>query len=87
MEERLEHLAEALVERDGTRWTVWLLGSEAPDGLWDGALEFAGAAGVASHRTPRETRQPGRADLLYWFSGLTPVYLEGALDRARAAAR
>jgi hypothetical protein len=34
-------------------------------------------------RTGRETTQPNRPDLLYWATGLTAVYLEGALDRAR----
>jgi hypothetical protein len=85
MEDRLDRLAEEFREEDGTRWIVWLVGSEAGDGLWDGALEFAGATEVASLRTPRETRQPNRMDLLYWFSGLTPVYLQGAIERARTA--
>ena len=30
-----------------------------------------------------ETRQPGRDQLAYWSGGLTPVYLEGALARAK----
>ena len=34
-------------------------------------------------RSARETTQPNRADALYWATGLTAVYLEGALDRAR----
>jgi hypothetical protein len=32
-------------------------------------------------RSQRETRQPGRDDLLYWSTGLTRVYLEGSLER------
>lgn len=85
MDERLERLAEAFVEEDGARWTVWLVGSEAGDGLWDGAVEFVSVDGGATLRSPRETRQPNRGDLLYWFTGLTPVYLEGAIARARDA--
>src|SRR5205814_6429032 len=34
-------------------------------------------------RTDRETTQPNRAAIAYWASGLEPVYLEGAFDRAR----
>ena len=30
----------------------------------------------------RETTQPNRTDTLYWATGLTPIYLEGALQRA-----
>jgi hypothetical protein len=33
-------------------------------------------------RSPRETTQPNRADTEYWATGLTPVYLDGALARA-----
>jgi hypothetical protein len=36
-------------------------------------------------RTPRETEQPNREDLAYWATGLTQVYLEGALTRALTA--
>lgn len=33
-------------------------------------------------RSGRETTQPNRQDAMYWATGLTAVYLEGALDRA-----
>ena len=33
-------------------------------------------------RSGRETTQPNRTDTAYWATGLTPVYLEGALTRA-----
>jgi hypothetical protein len=33
-------------------------------------------------RSGRETTQPNRTDTVYWATGLTPVYLEGALRRA-----
>ena len=33
-------------------------------------------------RSPRETTQPNRTDAEYWATGLTDVYLEGALQRA-----
>jgi hypothetical protein len=32
----------------------------------------------------RETTQPNRVDTEYWATGLTPIYLEGALRRALA---
>jgi hypothetical protein len=34
-------------------------------------------------RTEQETSQPSRVTIEYWASGLTPVYLEGALTRAQ----
>ena len=36
----------------------------------------------AAVRSGRETTQPNRQDTAYWATGLTPVYLEGALGRA-----
>jgi hypothetical protein len=61
-----------------------VVGRRADDGMWEGWLEFdlldrAGETLVG----PVESRQPEREHLTYWASGLTPVYLEGALDRAR----
>jgi len=35
-------------------------------------------------RSGRETTQPNLVDLEYWATGLTPVYLDGALRRALA---
>src|SRR5262249_20090927 len=35
-------------------------------------------------RSPRETTQPNRTDTEYWSTGLSLVYLEGALSRALA---
>jgi hypothetical protein len=32
--------------------------------------------------TSRETTQPNRQALIYWATGLEPVYLEGAFERA-----
>jgi len=38
-------------------------------------------------RSGRETTQPSRDDVMYWATGLTRVYLEGALSRALAPVR
>lgn len=81
-------MAEVLVQvdtpvagMDGTEYTARICGREADDGLWDGWIEFEPASGPVL-RSPRETRQPNRADLDYWAGGLTVSYLEGALQRA-----
>ena len=57
-------------------------GAVAPDGMWHGWIEFVPVSGGAPLRSGRETTQPNRQDAFYWASGLTPVYLEGALQRA-----
>jgi hypothetical protein len=53
-----------------------------PDGLWQGWIEFEPLAGGIVQRSGRETTQPKREDAIYWATGLTAVYLEGALERA-----
>jgi hypothetical protein len=53
------------------------------DGRWAAWIEFMPLDGGRPLRSPRETTQPNRTDAEYWATGLTPVYLEGALQRAR----
>jgi hypothetical protein len=68
---------------DGTRYTARACGSDTPAGTWQGWLEFVSVDGGETLRSARETTQPNRMDTEYWATGLTPVYLEGALARAR----
>jgi hypothetical protein len=57
-------------------------GRQRADGTWEGWLEFVAGRSATVLRSPRETTQPNLAALEYWASGLTPVYLVGALERA-----
>ena len=82
-------MAEVLVEftdpieaPDGSRYIARACGSEADNGLWQGWIEFVPTTGGEVLRSGRETTQPNRQDAMYWATGLTAVYLEGALDRA-----
>lgn len=81
-------MAEVLVKfsvpvRGGDRRLYWsqVCGRVAPDGLWEGWIEFESERTFL--RTARESEQPNRKDLMYWAQGLTMVYLEGAVERAR----
>jgi hypothetical protein len=58
---------------------------EREDGSWEGWLEFVPADADASigYATPIETHQRDRVTMERWASGLTHVYAEGALARAR----
>jgi hypothetical protein len=58
---------------------VW--GERRADGRWEGWIEFQDTTTSHVLTTDRETTQPNLHDLQYWASGLTEVYLEGALDR------
>jgi hypothetical protein len=67
---------------DGTFYRARACGSEMDDGRWQGWIEFTPVHSGAPMRSGRETTQPNRADLVYWATGLSAVYLEGALARA-----
>ena len=54
----------------------------AADHMWEGWLEFIPRSGGDAVITGVESTQPERDHLVYWATGLTPVYLEGALTRA-----
>jgi hypothetical protein len=82
MAEVLLEYSEIIVGADGTRYRVRACGAENGGGHWQGWLEFLDTTRNATLRSGRETTQPNRNDAVYWATGLTPVYLEGALDRA-----
>jgi hypothetical protein len=68
-----EHIHEhsvVLVSTDGSSYRADTWGERRDDGTWWGWLEFT----------------PNRDALAYWATGLEPVYLEGALLRARDVA-
>jgi hypothetical protein len=83
-------MAEVLIEYDsvvtaddGTRWVAQACGRPGRGTIWEGWLEFVPLfdAELRPIRSRRETTQPNRDDLVYWATGLTPVYLKGALAR------
>jgi hypothetical protein len=87
-------MAEVLVEfdaafrgPDGQRYAPRACGRAAEDGRWEGWVEFSALATGEVVRSARETTQPSRADTMYWATGLTRVYLEGALIRALTPSR
>ena len=59
-----------------------VVGRLAEDGMWEGWFEFVPTDGRKVVVSAVESRQPERSHLEYWAQGLTPVYAEGALERA-----
>jgi hypothetical protein len=60
-----------------------LIYGERVGGTWEGWIDFVPlSAALPSRRTGRETTQPDRAALEYWATGLEPLYLAGAFERA-----
>jgi len=71
---------------DGSRWAARACGRLGATNMWEGWIEFVPLdLDRKPIRSTRETTQPSREDLLYWATGLTPVYLSGALTRALEA--
>jgi hypothetical protein len=82
-------VAEVLVEypdlitsEEGMTYSARACAAQTSENSWQGWIEFEPVDGGAPLRSPRETTQPNRTDAHYWATGLTPVYLEGALRRA-----
>jgi len=82
MAEVLAEYPDIVVGEDGTRYAARACGAAVASGLWQGWLEFVDVDRGDAVRSGRETTQPNRVDTVYWATGLTPVYLEGALQRA-----
>lgn len=82
MAEVLVEFSDPVTDSDGITYTARACGSEADNGHWQGWIEFIPDDGGEIVRSGRETTQPNRTDTLYWATGLTHVYLEGALERA-----
>jgi hypothetical protein len=74
---------DAVTSETGKNYIARACGSEMPGGKWQGWIEFVPIGEGEPIRSARETTQPNRQDTEYWATGLTPVYLEGALRRAQ----
>ena len=82
MAEVLLEYEATVLDETGREYVARACGRKCDDGHWEGWLEFVPLDGGIVARTARETTQPNRTDTAYWATGLTGVYLEGALRRA-----
>ena len=82
MAEILAAFQATVASGDGHFYTARACGGKSDDGLWQGWIEFTPVDGGTPIRSPRETTQPNRTDLVYWATGISTVFLEGALRRA-----
>jgi hypothetical protein len=71
-----------LTANDGKVYRAKACGRGLADGTWEGWFEFESVDGELVWRTSRETTQPNLADLEYWATGISSVFLEGAFQRA-----
>jgi len=82
MAEVLAQFADPISTSDGSKYLAQACGAPNAGGLWEAWIEFIPSKGGRPLRSARETTQPNRIDAEYWASGLTSIYLEGALARA-----
>ena len=80
----LAHHYEGLLTSATGTYRARVYGERMSDGRWAGSLVFVPEGGGRLIATHRETTQSTLADLAYWASGLSEVYLEGALARGLA---
>jgi hypothetical protein len=64
-----------------TVYSARACGRQRGDGTWEGWIEFVPTDGGPVLASARETTQPNLVDLEYWATGVTPIYLEGSLER------
>lgn len=81
MSEILIDFERPVIHTDGTSYRARACGRRRDDDHWEGWIEFVPDDGSPVLRSERETTQPNYTDAEYWATGLTPVYLEGALHR------
>jgi hypothetical protein len=82
MAEVLTEFVDVVFARDGELYQARACGGPDHSGRWEGWVEFVNRRTGDVVRSGRETTQPNRTDTVYWSTGLTAVYLEGALERA-----
>jgi hypothetical protein len=83
MTEVLAEYENAIDAVDASVWAARACGRPL-NGKWEAWIEFVPlTAGQSPVRTPRETTQTNREAAVEWATGITPTYLEGALERAR----
>ncbi|MCA1563967.1 MAG: hypothetical protein LC804_28215 [Acidobacteria bacterium] len=66
----------------GGLYAARVYGAQQAEGPWQAWFVFFPMQGGRAIATDRETTQSTREDVVYWAGGITPVYLEGALERA-----
>src|SRR5262245_14639927 len=82
MIEFIHQYSQTLDLEGGKRFVARAYAGQQPGGLWEGWFVFFPVSGGEALATDRETTQSKREDIVYWSSGISPTYLEGALRRA-----
>jgi hypothetical protein len=80
--ELIHQYSTLLAAADGERYVVRAYAGRQPRGLWEAWFVFIPLSGGNPLVTEPETTQSKRPDVVYWASGISRLYLQGALGRA-----
>ncbi|HEX8173321.1 MAG TPA: hypothetical protein VF824_22495 [Thermoanaerobaculia bacterium] len=83
MERLLQTFEAPFADHDGNLYAVQLFGRSRPGDTWQAMLTFVRQRDGISFTTGVETTQSNAEAVLYWATGLTPAYFDGAFERAR----
>src|ERR1051326_4255766 len=87
MDEILQQFEQPVIDESGERYAVYLYGRSRPGDTWQGWLCSERQTAGRRYATGVETTQPNRQAILYWATGLTDSYFDGAFNRARQTPR
>jgi len=82
MERLLETFETPFRDAGGDVYDIQVYGRSRPHDTWEGWLVFVRRRDGARFATPTETTQPSAEAVLYWATGLTATYFDGAFARA-----
>ena len=81
--ERLLQFERPITDTTGTIYNVSVYGRSRPSDTWQGLLVFERTTDGQRFTTDVETTQPNAEAIVYWATGLTDTYFDGALQRAQ----
>ncbi|HEV2720733.1 MAG TPA: hypothetical protein VG323_11995 [Thermoanaerobaculia bacterium] len=87
MDTLLQQFESPVTDSDGNSYTVFLYGRNRSGDTWQGWLVFERQSDGRRFATGVETTQPNAQAILYWATGLTAAYFDGALERAKKTPR
>jgi hypothetical protein len=82
MERLLQQFETTFRDKAGDTYTGYVFARPRPRTTWEGFLIFERHRDGERFSTGTETTQPTAEAVLYWATGLTTAYFDGALNRA-----
>ncbi|HEX7809093.1 MAG TPA: hypothetical protein VF608_10215, partial [Thermoanaerobaculia bacterium] len=82
MERLLQEFERPFTGADGVTYRAFVYGRSRPSDTWQGWLVFERTDDGRRFATDVETTQSNSEGIVYWATGLSDAYFDGALERA-----